>query len=95
MASPQDFAAAFNRCAPDALTAMFTRDATYDDLFYGRHTGEKSLREMFARMFHEGRDYRWSMDTEVTGDGRAAATSDVGRPPRASVRSAPPQRTRT
>ena len=28
---------------------------------------------MFARVFHEGRDYRWSMDTTVADDRRAAA----------------------
>ena len=73
MSMPKDFAAAFNRRDTEALVDLFTDTATYDDLFYGRHTGRASLREMFARMFREGRDYHWSMDTTVADGQRAAA----------------------
>lgn len=68
----KDFASAFNRQDVETLVSLFTDTATYDDLFYGRHAGRATLREMFARMFREGRDYAWSMDVEVE-DGRHAA----------------------
>ncbi len=67
------FADAFNRRDVDGLLALFTADATYRDLFYGPHAGETALRGMFERMFHEGRDYRWSMEAIVTDERRAAA----------------------
>ena len=61
------FADAFNRRDVDGLLALFTADATYRDLFYGPHAGETALRGMFERMFHEGRDYRWSIFELVDG----------------------------
>jgi len=72
MSIPQDFATAFNQQDVDGLVRLFTSQATYDDLFYGRHTGQAALREMFARMFREGRDYQWSMEA-VVADERLAA----------------------
>ena len=73
MSIVQDFAAAFNRQDMDALLGLFTDTATYDDLFFGRHGGRAGLRDLFARMFREGRDYRWSMDAIVADERRAAA----------------------
>jgi steroid delta-isomerase-like uncharacterized protein len=67
------FAEAFNRRDVDGLLDCFTADATYRDLFYGPHGGQAALRGMFERMFHEGRDYHWSMDVIVMDEGRAAA----------------------
>jgi steroid delta-isomerase-like uncharacterized protein len=67
------FAEAFNRGDVDGLLACFTEDATYRDLFYGPHAGHAALRGMFERMFREGRDYRWQMDTIVMDAHRAAA----------------------
>ena len=67
------FADAFNRRDVAGLLALFTADATYRDLFYGPHAGEVALQGMFERMFHEGRDYRWSMDAIVMDERRAAA----------------------
>ena len=72
MPIPETFAAAFNRQDVDGLLALFTDTASYDDLFFGPHAGRDSLREMFARMFREGRDYAWSM-TATVEDGRRAA----------------------
>lgn len=69
----QDFASAFNRNDADALVRLFTDHATYDDLFFGRHAGREGLRAMFARMFREGREYRWSMDAVVADERHAAA----------------------
>jgi len=67
------FAEAFNRCDVDGLLACFTEDATYRDLFYGPHAGQAALRGMFERMFREGRDYRWQMNSVVMDAHRAAA----------------------
>jgi steroid delta-isomerase-like uncharacterized protein len=79
------FAEAFNRREVDGLLACFTADATYRDLFYGPHAGQAALRGMFERMFHEGRDYRWSMDVIVMDDRRAAAEWTFGYTATAAV----------
>ena len=70
---PERFAEAFNRRDVDGLLALFTEDATYADLFFGPHAGQAALRAMFERMFREGRDYRWQMNSIVTDARRAAA----------------------
>jgi steroid delta-isomerase-like uncharacterized protein len=69
----EDFAAAFNRQDVDALVACFTPAGSYVDTFFGPHAGHAALRAMFARMFHEGREYRWAMDAIVATPSRAAA----------------------
>jgi steroid delta-isomerase-like uncharacterized protein len=79
------FAKAFNARDVDALLTCFTADATYRDLFYGPHAGQTSLRGMFERMFHEGRDYHWSMDAIVLDEGRAAAEWTFGYTASAAV----------
>jgi len=73
MSVVRDFEKAFNRQDVDALVACFTPGATYTDTFFGPHTGTEALRAMFARMFHEGRDYAWVMDTVVESPAAAAA----------------------
>jgi steroid delta-isomerase-like uncharacterized protein len=72
------FEAAFNRQDVEALVACFTKDGTYVDNFFGPHAGEAELTAMFARMFREGRDYRWTMDTVVETAERAAAEWTFG-----------------
>jgi ketosteroid isomerase-like protein len=73
MSVVHDFAAAFNRRDVDGLLACFTEAASYVDTFYGEHRGRPALRAMFERMFLEGRDYAWTMDTVVETPARAAA----------------------
>src|SRR5688572_6893215 len=73
MSVVHEFEKAFNRMDVDALLACFTAGATYTDNFFGAHTGTASLRAMFERMFHEGRDYSWIMETVVETPERAAA----------------------
>jgi steroid delta-isomerase-like uncharacterized protein len=73
MSVVRDFEKAFNRRDVEALVACFTPGATYTDTFFGAHTGTAKLREMFARMFHEGRDYAWVMDAVVESPTAAAA----------------------
>jgi ketosteroid isomerase-like protein len=57
----------------DGLVACFTEGATYTDTFFGAHTGHPTLRAMFGRMFREGRDYAWRMETVVEDARHAAA----------------------
>jgi steroid delta-isomerase-like uncharacterized protein len=73
MSIVREFAAAFNRRDVAALLACFTEDGSYDDTFFGPHAGHPALRAMFERMFHEGTDYRWTMDVVVETADRAAA----------------------
>jgi steroid delta-isomerase-like uncharacterized protein len=72
------FAEAFNRRDVPGLLDCFTEEASYADVFFGLHAGRDNLRRMFERMFREGRDYRWSMDTVVEDGRRAAAEWTFG-----------------
>ena len=69
----QDFATAFNARDVNGLLACFTERASYTDNFYGEHSGHDGLRAMFERMFREGRDYVWRMETIVETPTSAAA----------------------
>ena len=62
----------------DGLVDCFTEQGTYTDTFFGRHTGHPVLRAMFARMFREGRDYAWRMETVVEDARHAAAEWSFG-----------------
>lgn len=73
MSIVRQFEAAFNRRDVPGLLACFTERASYHDTFYGAHVGHPALRAMFERMFREGTDYAWTMDTVVDGTDRAAA----------------------
>ena len=72
------FETAFNEQDVDGLVACFTDGATYTDTFFGPHTGHPALRAMFGRMFREGRDYVWRMDTLVEDARHAAAEWSFG-----------------
>ncbi len=74
MSIVREFERAFNRQDVAALVACFTPDGSYHDTFFGGHAGPDALRAMFERMFREGRDYRWTMETVVE-------TDDSARPP--------------
>jgi steroid delta-isomerase-like uncharacterized protein len=69
MTVAQQFAAAFSRHDVEGLVGCFTADAAYHDLFYGPHRGHDELRKMFERMFTEGREFTWSMDSVAQSDG--------------------------
>ncbi len=73
MSIVRDFERAFNARDVKALLGCFTAEATYHDGFYGPHQGQAVLARMFERMFHEGRDYAWRMETVVEAGDRAAA----------------------
>jgi steroid delta-isomerase-like uncharacterized protein len=72
------FETAFNKQDVDGLVACFTEGGAYTDTFFGRHAGHASLREMFTRMFREGRDYTWRMDVVVEDARHAAAEWSFG-----------------
>src|SRR5437016_1762153 len=73
MSIVRDFEMAFNRQDVTALVACFTPTGRYRDTFFGEHIGHAALRAMFERMFHEGRDYAWTMEHVIEDDRRAAA----------------------
>jgi steroid delta-isomerase-like uncharacterized protein len=77
MSIVRDFEKAFNRQDVDGLLACFTPAAIYVDTFFGAHTGP-ALRAMFERMFREGRDYSWVMDTVVETPAAVAAEWTFG-----------------
>jgi steroid delta-isomerase-like uncharacterized protein len=68
-----DFERAFNTQDVDGLVGCFTEHGSYHDTFFGEHSGRSGLRAMFERMFREGRDYAWTMDSVVESATRAAA----------------------
>jgi steroid delta-isomerase-like uncharacterized protein len=78
MSVVRDFEKAFNRQDVEALVALFTPAGAYTDTFYGPHAGHPALRAMFQKMFREGRDYVWTMDTVVETPDRAAAEWTFG-----------------
>jgi steroid delta-isomerase-like uncharacterized protein len=78
MSIVRDFERAFNRQDVNALVACFTQTGSYRDTFFGEHIGHAALREMFERMFREGRDYVWTLDAVVQDDRRAAAEWTFG-----------------
>ena len=89
------FEAAFNAQDVDTLVGCFTERATYTDTFFGSHTGHPALRAMFARMFHEGRDYAWRMEVVVEDARHAAAEWSFGYVVTDAVpRSGPPHESR-
>ena len=77
MSIVREFETAFNRQDVDALLACFTPDGSYVDMFFGAHAGP-ALRPMFERMFREGRDYAWVMDTVIETPAAAAAEWTFG-----------------
>ncbi len=78
MSVVREFERAFNRQDVAGHVACFTPTGSYRDTFYGEHTGPARLRAMFERMFREGKDYRWTMDTVVESPALATAEWTFG-----------------
>ena len=78
MSIVRDFEKAFNQQDVEGLLACFTETGSYVDTFFGAHAGRAALREMFQRMFREGRDYAWVMDVVVDSPAAAAAEWTFG-----------------
>ncbi len=65
------FAAAIVANDGPGLAAVFTEDGTYDDGFFGAHTGRPAIAQMLQRFHDTGRDYRWTW-SEPLSDGQTA-----------------------
>jgi ketosteroid isomerase-like protein len=59
------FAAAAAAGDGDALADLFTPDGTYDDYFFGPHTGRVAIKRMLAHFAEGGRDFRWEFHDPV------------------------------
>ena len=53
------FAAAVTANDGDGLARLFTEDGTYEDGFFGAHTGRPAIAAMLQRFHDTGRDYLW------------------------------------
>ena len=53
------FAAAVEANDGQGLAGLFTEDGTYEDGFFGPHTGRPSIAAMLQRFHDTGRDYLW------------------------------------
>ncbi len=53
------FAAAVVANDGNGLAALFTDDGTYEDGFFGAHTGAAAIAAMLQRFHDTGGDYRW------------------------------------
>lgn len=59
------FSAAVARRDIPAFTALFTAEAYYDDVFYGRHEGRAAIGAMLEKFFRDGDDFVWEMREPV------------------------------
>jgi SnoaL-like domain len=53
------FAAAVAANDGEGLASLFTEDGTYEDGFFGTHTGRPAIAVMLQRFHDTGRDYCW------------------------------------
>jgi len=53
------FAAAVEANDGEGLGSLFTEDGTYEDGFFGAHTGRPAIAVMLQRFHDTGRAYRW------------------------------------
>jgi limonene-1,2-epoxide hydrolase len=53
------FAAAVAANDGDGLASLFTEDGTYEDGFFGAHTGRAAIAAVLQRFHDTGRDYLW------------------------------------
>ena len=71
------FAAAVEANDGEGLCSLFTEDGTYEDGFFGAHTGRPAIAMMLQRFHDTGRAYMWEfLDPVSDGSiGYARATS--------------------
>ena len=60
------FAAAVMENDGRRLAMMFTEDGTYEDGFFGAHTGREAIAAMLQRFHDTGRDYLWEFIDPVS-----------------------------
>ena len=68
------FAAAAASGDGDALAALFAQDGTYDDYFFGPHTGREAIAGMLARFGDGGRNFHWEFHDPVRSGGTGYAS---------------------
>ena len=49
----------------NTLADLFTPDGTYDDYFFGPHSGHVAIKRMLAHFADGGRDFRWEFRDPV------------------------------
>jgi hypothetical protein len=64
-----DFSACAQSNDGDRLAALFAPEGTYDDYFFGPHSGCASIKAMLARFHEGGENFHWSFFEPVC-DGR-------------------------
>jgi hypothetical protein len=62
-----DFAIAVAANDGERLGLLFTEDGTYEDGFFGAHTGRPAIAAMLQRFHATGRDYFWEFIDAVSG----------------------------
>lgn len=67
----QGFSASVEAHDSPRFVALFTPGATYDDYFFGAHTGRAAIAAMLDRFHEGGEQYRWEFH-EPLSDGRLA-----------------------
>jgi len=50
------------------LAMLFTEDGTYEDGFFGAHTGREAIAAMLQRFHDTGRDYLWEFVSPVSDE---------------------------
>jgi hypothetical protein len=60
------FAAAVTANDGQRLAMLFTEDGTYEDGFFGAHTGREAIAAMLQRFHDTGRDYLWEFADPVS-----------------------------
>jgi hypothetical protein len=60
------FAAAVMANDGQRLAMLFTEDGTYEDGFFGAHTGREAIAAMLQRFHDTGRDYLWEFVDPVS-----------------------------
>jgi SnoaL-like domain len=60
------FAAAVAENDGQRLAMLFTEDGTYEDGFFGAHTGKEAIAAMLQRFHDTGRDYLWEFIDPVS-----------------------------
>ena len=53
----------------EGFALLFTPDAYYDDVFYGRHQGRAAIAAMLEKFLRDGSDFEWEMREPVCAHG--------------------------
>ncbi|MGC2200808.1 MAG: nuclear transport factor 2 family protein [Stellaceae bacterium] len=62
----RSFSAAVEANDGQGLARLFTEEGTYEDGFFGAHTGRATIAAMLQRFHDTGRSYRWEFHDPVS-----------------------------